>query len=354
MSNQEHEDIEKLKKELHYLRQIKEALDKTMIISKTDPQGIITDANEMFEKISGYKKEELIGKPHNIVRHPQMPKSFFKKMWDTLKKGKIFKGVVKNQKKDGGEYYVLANIVPITDEDGNIKEYIAIRQDITKRMKLQKEQEQFINNILEYFLSKFKHPSFTINKYSDLIQAELNKENPSYELIKEYNLHIKREGLRLQRMYNVLKTLIDFKNKTIEIKIEPINLVKIIHFLYKKYKPVLKQNVNITTSSKEIVFKSDKKLMFILFEILFLNVLNFTKNNLNILISEKNTNIYIEFESDSDLDFDIKNIDFFAQLKNNKKNIGIGLYLAKKIADIFKYEIKKEKRKLILIIPNKK
>jgi len=211
------EEIKKLRKELHYLRQIKGALDKTTIISKTDPNGIITDANEMFEKISGYKKEELIGKPHNIVRHPDMPKKVFKKLWDTIKKGKIFRGVIKNRKKDGGEYYVLANIVPIKDEKGNINEFIAIRQDITKRVNLQKEQEKFINNLLEYFLKKFKNPSFTINKYSNLINEELEKENPNLEKIKSYNLNIKREALTLDRMYNVLKTILEFKSKKINI-----------------------------------------------------------------------------------------------------------------------------------------
>ena len=101
------------KEKLHLLEQYKEALDKTAIVPKTDINGIITYVNEKFCKISGYSKEELIGKPHNIIRHPDMPKSLFKKMWDTILSKKIFKGVIKNKKKDGSFYYVDSTIIPI-------------------------------------------------------------------------------------------------------------------------------------------------------------------------------------------------------------------------------------------------
>jgi len=74
------------------------------LISETDTQGIIQHANPRFCEVSGYTLEELVGKPHNIVRHPDMPKEIFKELWDTIKAGKIWQGEIKNRRKDGSPY----------------------------------------------------------------------------------------------------------------------------------------------------------------------------------------------------------------------------------------------------------
>jgi len=345
------EEIKKLKEELHYLRQIKEALDKTTIISKTDKNGIITDANEMFEKISGYKKEELKGKPHNIVRHPHMPKAVFKKMWETIKKGKIFKGVIKNRKKDGGEYYVLANIVPIKNEKGEISEYIAIRQDITKRINLQKQQETFINNLLEYFLKKLKNPNFYINNYSNLIEKELSSPNPNLEKIRKYNNIIRREGLTIDRMHNVLKTILEFKQNKIEINIEPINIPKIFSFLFRKYKNLYSKKISFKLKSPEIIINGDKRLITLLFDILYLNALKFSKSNVIVTIYEKQEKVYVIMQNDGEKIKDrLKIFDFFNQIKHDLSASGMGMFLVKKIVNFFEYDIKIEDNKITVIL----
>lgn len=119
-------------KQTQLLEHYKEAIDENTIVSKTDTKGIITYANDQFVTISGYSKEELLGKPHNIVRHPDNPQSLFKEMWKTLKEGKPWKGVVKNRRKDGSSYYVKSVIMPLLDEQNNIQEYIAIRYDVSE------------------------------------------------------------------------------------------------------------------------------------------------------------------------------------------------------------------------------
>jgi len=106
--------------------------DKRVISSKTDLFGIITYASEAFCEISGYKEEEMIGKPHNLVRHKDTPKETFKEMWKTLEKDKIWAGDIKNIKKDGGFYWVRSVISPIYDEYGVKIGYNSIRHDITK------------------------------------------------------------------------------------------------------------------------------------------------------------------------------------------------------------------------------
>ncbi len=114
------------------LDQYKTAVDVSSILSKTNPQGIITFVNEQFCKLSGYESEELIGRPHNIVRHPDMPREAFKELWETIKNKQTWKGIVKNRAKDGHTYIVDATIIPILDNNGEIKEFIGIRHDITE------------------------------------------------------------------------------------------------------------------------------------------------------------------------------------------------------------------------------
>ncbi len=96
------------------------------LISVTDLKGCITDCNDAFIKISGFSKEELIGQPHNIVRHPDMPVAAFQVMWEYLKAGKPWMGLVKNRTKSGDYYWVNAYVTPITD-NGRIVGYESVR-----------------------------------------------------------------------------------------------------------------------------------------------------------------------------------------------------------------------------------
>ncbi len=117
--------------------ELRKLLDRYVISSTTDLKGVITDVSEAFCRISGYSREELIGKPHNIIRHPDMPKEAFKKMWATIAKGEIWEGEVKNRKKNGDYYWVKAVISPIYDDRGKRIGYTAVRQDITDKKKLE-------------------------------------------------------------------------------------------------------------------------------------------------------------------------------------------------------------------------
>jgi aerotaxis receptor len=98
-----------------------------LIVSSTDLKGIITYANRKFCNIAGYTKEELTGKNHNIVRHPDMPKAAFQEVWDTISAGKDWTGIVKNLRKDGKYYWVYSHISPVFS-DGVITGYTAARR----------------------------------------------------------------------------------------------------------------------------------------------------------------------------------------------------------------------------------
>jgi len=110
-----------------------------LIISRTDLSGKITYANETFCEISGYTQEELIGQPHNIVRHPDMPKEAFTDLWQTIQNKKQWIGIVKNMRKDKGFYWVKA-IVSGVYKNGELVEYKSLRTPISYEEKLETQR----------------------------------------------------------------------------------------------------------------------------------------------------------------------------------------------------------------------
>ncbi len=109
--------------------------DGRSLISETDTRGNITFVNRKFVEMTGYSKNEAIGKPHSLLRHPDMPKAAFAEMWKLIQSGKIWEGYVKNLRKDGKYYWVVVHIVPKFDEDGSIIGYIASRK-MPERIKI--------------------------------------------------------------------------------------------------------------------------------------------------------------------------------------------------------------------------
>ena len=134
-----------LKKELLQNISSQKIIDENVISSTTDLNGVIVDASDAFCKISCYAKDELIGKSHNILRHPDMPSSIFEEIWHTLKSGNTWNGEVKNLKKDGGYYWVVATITHRYDSKNNHIGYISVRQDITN-----KKRFELLNDKLEH------------------------------------------------------------------------------------------------------------------------------------------------------------------------------------------------------------
>ena len=128
-----------LEENITLLNQYKQVVDESLLVSKTDIKGNIIYANDAFAKISGYTQEELMGKPHNIVRHKDVQKSIYKNLWDTITNKKVWHGEIKNAKKDGTYYIVQATVMPILDSNGEIIEYISARKDVTEIYNLKKE-----------------------------------------------------------------------------------------------------------------------------------------------------------------------------------------------------------------------
>jgi len=164
------------------LKQYKEAIEKSNIISKTDINGVITFVNDEFCNISGYTKNELIGQNHNIIRHPDVEDKIYKLLWETIKYKKVYKDTLKNLAKDGSTFYVNTTIIPIFDKNENIIEYVAIRYDTTKeivlREELQKKEIEYeeLNKSLEKIVEEKTRELKELNQtLEERVQDEIAK-----------------------------------------------------------------------------------------------------------------------------------------------------------------------------------
>lgn len=101
------------------------------VVSTTDLKGRITHCNEVFIELSGFSKEELLGQPHNLVRHPDVPEEAFRDLWDTLKQGLPWTGIVKNRRQDGDHYWVVANVTPVMEGERPVA-YLSVRTEPTR------------------------------------------------------------------------------------------------------------------------------------------------------------------------------------------------------------------------------
>lgn len=148
-TKQEQNKVDEVIKLNHEFEALLNGYDSLIIASRTDLKGNITYVSEAFEKISGYTKEELIGQNHSIIRHPDMPSKLFKQLWETIGAGKIWKGNVKNLKKNGDYYWARTSIGPYFDKNGNIIGYNSIREDITSSVKA-KELHKKVTMLLKH------------------------------------------------------------------------------------------------------------------------------------------------------------------------------------------------------------
>jgi len=151
---------------------------KRYIVSKTDPKGIIEYGNDYFVEISGYSEAELIGKPHSLIRHPDMPKIVFKMMWDRINQGQNIMAVVKNLAKDGRYYWVVTEFEPKRDPITNeIISHTAFRKAAPKKAVeaiepiykklLEIEQESGMEGSEKYLRSFLEEKNMTYDEFID-------------------------------------------------------------------------------------------------------------------------------------------------------------------------------------------
>ncbi len=202
---------QELQKNIAFLKSYQQALNESNIVTKADLKGNITYANENFYNITGYTKEETIGKPHNLVRHPDSSKEIFRDLWDTIKSKKVWKGVLKNRGKLT-DYWVDITVLPILDEKNNIAEYIAVRHDITKMIHQQQRLDNAANtDILTGFGNRYKLNN-DIQESKNPSLAILNIDN--FSQVNDFYGHAQGDKI-IKKVGKILHKLI--KNKKYEL-----------------------------------------------------------------------------------------------------------------------------------------
>lgn len=191
------------------LQQNIDIIDKHVLISYSDKKGTITYASDALCKLTGYTKEELVGQNHRIFKHPDTPRATFKKLWQTITQGEIFKGEIKNKNKAGGAYWVDATITPIINKYGEIEGYSAIRQDITdkkyaQQLSITDKLTQIYNRLhLENILAKETQRANRYGEIYSIIMIDID----NFKSINDNHGHDAGDKI-LVSVVNILKTKI--------------------------------------------------------------------------------------------------------------------------------------------------
>jgi len=241
------------------LRDIEKALDESSIVAITDRAGVITYVNEKFCEISKYEKHELLGKTHRVINSGYHPKDFFHKMWSTIKRGEVWRGEVKNRAKDGTEYWMNTTIVPFLDDDGNPRQFISIRSDITDRVQaeeaLAERTEQLARTrdeavkasmIKSQFLANMSHelrtPLNAIIGYSEMLREEA--EELGETVFVEDLGKISKAGNHLLALINDILDISKIEAGKMDLHLETCSLPSLIQDVVTTIRPLAEEKGN--------------------------------------------------------------------------------------------------------------
>ncbi len=189
----EREDKAKLLQKQVKLNKAITSFDENVIASNADIKGFITYASKALCDISGYTKEELLGKQHKILRHPDMPKEIYQELWTEIKKGNTWNGEIKNQKKNGNYYWVRTTVMPEYDDHNEIVGYSSIRHDITA----QKVKEQFFSNMSH----ELRTPLNAIIGFVGILDKQIDD--------KKHKDYLKYIGSSSQQLLSLINDILD-------------------------------------------------------------------------------------------------------------------------------------------------
>lgn len=220
------------------LRDQKFALDQAAIVAITDASGKITYINDKFCEISGYNREELIGKTHRVVNSGFHDPAFFINMWRTLTQGQVWRGEICNRRKSGALYWVQTTIVPFLDEKRRPYQYLAIRNDITALKEAQQvimeQQSKMINSsklsalgeIAASITHEINNPLSVIMGRNEMLKLALQKAELNIDKLRT---HVETIEINANRIEKIIRSMRNFAHDTTQDPLEKINLRDVIN-----------------------------------------------------------------------------------------------------------------------------
>lgn len=346
-------------------------IEDNIIMSATDLKGKITYVSNAFCKISSFTKEELIGKPHNIVRHPDMPKEAFKNMWNTIKKNEIWRGEVKNLKKDGSYYYVLATISPEYDKNGQKVGYSAIRQDITAKKQVEEQQSILIeqsksagmSEVLTTIAHHWRQPLQEMTLLLEQLQLEKMMEGSvSDETIVSVSEGIDSKIMLLSKTIEEFTTFFKKKDNKEEIKVTDLikEIKEYLSYTYKLNNITINEIIQ-TPEMNCFINKDDLEQILVSLidnSIESLDISKVKEKKITIYC-EENEEAYIFKIEDNGLGIKEENKDRvfepYFSTKIEQNGTGLGLYVSKIIVErnngFITFEQKDDKTSFIITLP---
>jgi PAS domain S-box-containing protein len=201
---------DELKKSFRQIRDQKMALDESAIVAITDQRGVITYVNDTFCRISGYEREELIGKTHALLKSGFHEGDFFRDLWKTIGSGRVWKGEIRNRSKNGEIYWVDTTIVPFLNEQGRPYQFVAIRFDVTEKKQMQErlEKERMRSMYAEKMASlgelaagiahELGNPAASINAWLDVIESQYERQNLDLDMFMQTVPRVRRDAKRMR------------------------------------------------------------------------------------------------------------------------------------------------------------
>lgn len=355
-------EVLKNKLELSKMQKALEISDNIIVI--TDKNHKIKYVNKGFEKTTGYKKEEVIGKSPSILKSGKLSLNFYKNLHETIHSGKEWHGEIVNKNKSGEITYEKSSIIPIKNEDGEIIEFLAIKSNVTKEKEyqnifLQQSKMASMGELLENISHQWRQPLSIVSSLSSaqILKLEINENLDKNELKESYK-KILDTANKLSNTIDDLKNFFNEENEIFRFNIKD-TLEKSLHLFNLKLE---RNDINITIESEEIVLDGQEKELIQALINIYNNCLDaFTTNeieNRQILIVAKNlnSNLLIEISDNAGgIDEQILNkvFDLYFTTKHKYGGTGIGLYVTYQIiTQIFNGKIHIENSEMI--IDNKK
>lgn len=320
----------------------------------TDVNGVIIWANKAFEKLSGYNEQDLIGKTTSIFKSGLMPDEFYSQMWKTIQSGKVWKGEIINKRKDKSIYEEEMTITPILNDKNELSHFIAIKQDITERKKIEREireakvKAEEINKLKSTFLANMSHELRT-PLVGILGFAELLRDNISDREYSEMASRIHTSGKRLLDTLNSILDLSRIEANKMELKLDHINVCRVVRENLMQFE-ALASTKNLYLRSKlesdEIISYLDEKILHQILNNLINNAIKYTQkggvtvdvftgshnNTKKVFIRITDTGIGIPQESISKIFEEFRQVS--EGLDRKFEGTGLGLTLTKKFVEV--------------------